>query len=101
MPITDHDFDTVLASIDAARMKVLQMRARTLRQLGGTTLGERIRSAREAIELSQADLARTLGLTRAAVSLWEIGTSTPSVDNLTRIADALGVSIDWLVGVSH
>ena len=45
-------------------------------------LSEQIRQAREAKGLSQEALAEQLGLSRQAVSKWELGASCPSPENL-------------------
>jgi transcriptional regulator with XRE-family HTH domain len=62
---------------------------------------ERLRHARELRQLSQADLAVRARLQPSAVSHFETGTRQPSFDNLRRLADALAVSIDYLLGRSE
>lgn len=64
------------------------------------TIGENIRSARETAGLSQSLLARTLEVAEFTVRRWESNQSTPSVATLRRIAEALGVSISWILGES-
>lgn len=59
---------------------------------------ERLRTAREARELSQGELATKAGLQASAVSHFETGTRKPSFDNLKRLADALRVTTDYLLG---
>ncbi|MDC0740953.1 helix-turn-helix domain-containing protein [Polyangium mundeleinium] len=59
---------------------------------------ERLRRARELRQLSQADLASRARLQPSAVSHFETGTRKPSFDNLRRLADALQVSTDYLLG---
>ncbi len=59
---------------------------------------ERLRIARETRELSQAGLAEKAGLQASAISHFETGTRRPSFANLRRIADALQVSTDYLLG---
>jgi len=44
-------------------------------------------------DMSQADLGRRLGLTRASVSNWFTGKRTPTYGNLVRIAEVLGVHL--------
>jgi transcriptional regulator with XRE-family HTH domain len=61
---------------------------------------ERLRQARELRQLSQAELAARARLQPSAVSHFETGTRRPSFDNLRRIADALEVSTDYLIGRS-
>lgn len=59
---------------------------------------ERLRTAREFRDLSQGELAIRAGLQASAVSHFETGTRKPSFDNLKRLADALKVSTDYLLG---
>ena len=47
---------------------------------------------------SQTDLANESGVSREIIGKYERGEATPSVDFAKRIADALGVSLDFLVG---
>lgn len=56
-------------------------------------LSERITHWRERANLKQADLARKLEVSSAAVSMWESDKATPSTENLLAIADACGVSM--------
>ena len=63
-----------------------------------SALGDRSREARHAHGLTQVQLADTLETSQGWLSQWERGTRTPSVDWLSRLADALGVSMDWLAG---
>lgn len=46
---------------------------------------------------SQEDLAEKLGISRQAVSKWEVGTSKPDIDNVIKISKLFEVSIDELV----
>lgn len=62
-----------------------------------TTIGGRLRAAREEAGLNQSELARAVGVTRGAVSQWESGT----VDNLRNqhlfaVCEAVGVNPKWL-----
>lgn len=59
---------------------------------------ERLRAARESRGLSQGALAGRAGLQPSAVSHFETGTRKPSFENLRRLADALRVSTDYLLG---
>lgn len=58
----------------------------------------RLRSAREKRDLNQGELAKRAGLQPSAVSHFETGSRKPSFDNLRRLADALKVSTDYLLG---
>ena len=54
-------------------------------------MGRRIRAAREARDLTQADLATALGRTPTSVSYWEGGQRSPGLDDLVDIARVLGI----------
>jgi len=59
---------------------------------------ERLRLARDRRGLNQGDLAKRAGLQASAISHFETGTRKPSFDNLRRLADALDVTTDYLLG---
>ncbi|XAI95916.1 transcriptional regulator [Microcystis phage Mwe-JY26] len=61
-----------------------------------STIGERIRHAREEKEMSQLDVSNLLGLSRAAVAQWESNTTSPSLFKTVEVAKILGVSPEWL-----
>ena len=58
----------------------------------------RLRQARELRGLSQGELAVRAALQASAVSHFETGGRKPSFDNLRRLADALDVTTDFLIG---
>ena len=60
-------------------------------------VGQRIRQRRKALKLTQLDLAKAIGLTPQHVSAMEQEKRTPSLPCLVRLAEELGVSVDFLV----
>ena len=60
-------------------------------------LGERISALRRARGLSQAELARRLGVSASAMGMYEQGRREPSAQTLVTIAQALGVTTDYLL----
>jgi transcriptional regulator with XRE-family HTH domain len=60
------------------------------------TLGERIKYRREKLGLTQMQLAEAAGLSRCLIYRYEADLHDPSLFNATCIADALGVSLDYL-----
>lgn len=58
----------------------------------------RLKAARELRKLNQEELAERSKLQSSAISHFETGNRKPSFDNLRRLADALGVSTDYLLG---
>jgi len=66
-----------------------------------SSVGSRIREARDEKNLSQAELAKLLGLSRAAVAQWESDTTSPSIATAAEVARLLGKPPQWLAyGVS-
>jgi transcriptional regulator with XRE-family HTH domain len=61
------------------------------------SLGERIKLKREALKLTQDQLAKASGLTSQYVSVIEQDKRSPAISSLAKIADELGTSIDYLV----
>ena len=59
---------------------------------------ERLRLARATRDLSQDALAKRANLQPSAISHFETGGRKPSFDNLRRLADALEVTTDYLLG---
>jgi transcriptional regulator with XRE-family HTH domain len=61
------------------------------------TVGARIRAARLARNMTQADLADAVGVSRSAVAQWETERSGQVRGNLTKIADILLVPVEHLL----
>lgn len=57
----------------------------------------RLRAAMAARSVDQSELARRLGITSQAVNQWLAGETAPKGKRLARVADELGVSLDWLL----
>ena len=62
------------------------------------TMAERIKFLREKLELTQAEIARRLGISRAGVNAWEMGLSCPSTFYLVELSRLFHVSTDYLLG---
>ena len=60
-------------------------------------LKEKLTRFRRERELSQTELAQSLGVTRQAVSGWERGTAVPSAEKLIALSRLYGVPLDELV----
>jgi len=65
-------------------------------------IGERIKRQRQSLEMTQVELAATVGrkarreVAQALVSRWEAG-ADPSARYISPIAAALGVEVQWLL----
>ena len=58
----------------------------------------RIAAWRKARGLTQAAIARTVGVSVSAASLWEAGLANPSQRNLEKIVEALGLTMARFYG---
>ena len=58
---------------------------------------EKIVELRKQKGLSQEELAEQLGVSRQAVSRWELGQTLPDIPNLLQLCELFGVSSDYLV----
>ena len=63
------------------------------------TLGNRIKSRRQALNLSQSELSRQLNCTQAALSQYENGNREPGLNDLANIARCLNTTTDYLLGL--
>lgn len=61
------------------------------------TLGEKLQNRRTELGLSQERLAEMVGVSRQAVSKWEVGDATPDTAKLLPLARALGMTADELL----
>ncbi|MEY8837895.1 multiprotein-bridging factor 1 family protein [Cribrihabitans sp. XS_ASV171] len=61
------------------------------------TFGDRVAGAREAAGMTQAQMARRLGVKKSTVVGWEDDVSEPRANKLSMMAGLLNVSIMWLL----
>lgn len=57
-----------------------------------------LRQLRKDAQLTQPELARRLGISRSAVSMYELGSREPGFETLEAIADAFNVDMNTLIG---
>lgn len=63
--------------------------------LNSNTLGQKIAAARKNANLSQALLAHQVSISPQAVGKWERGESMPDITTLHRLAEILGVDLNY------
>lgn len=63
------------------------------------SFGNRLRALREREHISQSELARTLQLTRATISAWEMEVNEPNAQSLIILSKYFGVTSDYLLGL--
>lgn len=64
-------------------------------------IGERITALRKEKDISQAELAKRLNVSRQAVSKWEQGVSSPDTAKLIQLAEILGTEVEYLATGTH
>lgn len=58
----------------------------------------RLRECRENAHLSQKYVAITIGVAAPSVANWESGKTNPTHENIVKLANLYGVSVDYLLG---
>jgi len=72
-----------------------------IKDLDKALLGKRIQHARIERGISQAELVKQSGVKQPRLSMLEHGQSYPNVNLLYKLACALDVSVDYLLGLSE
>ena len=65
------------------------------------TIGEKIQKYRKQLEMSQEELGQKLLVSRQTVSLWEKDQTVPTIDNLIRLREIFGASVDEMLGFEN
>ena len=63
-------------------------------------LGERLKQLRSKKELTQAEMAKEIGISQSTYALYETDKRQPDYDKLFSIAQYFAVTTDYLLGVS-
>ena len=61
-------------------------------------IGNKIKLCRKDKGMSQEELGQQLMVSRQTISLWETGQATPTIDNLMRLKEIFGMSLDGILG---
>lgn len=61
-------------------------------------LSERLRAERDRANLTQAQVARQLGIKREQIAKYEAASTTPTLPHALALAEIYGVSVDYLLG---
>jgi len=65
-----------------------------------SSFSERLRSLRGARNITQKQIAESIGLSESAYQHYERGTREPTLSNINKLADYFCVSADYLLGRS-
>lgn len=69
--------------------------------LNSKSIGNKIAEARKKINLSQTQLAQQVSISPQAVGKWEPGESMPAITTLNRLAEILGVDLNYFQRASN
>lgn len=61
------------------------------------TLGDKIKEARKAVDLTQLQLAEKLGVGKSSVNMWESNARVPRIENLKEIIKITNVPADFFL----
>lgn len=87
----------LVLAVRALRVYIHSKEARQQKNSVRCTLGEVIKAHRQRCQMTQEFLAESLGVSRQAVSKWEMGISEPSTSNLMALAQLFGVTAEELL----
>jgi transcriptional regulator with XRE-family HTH domain len=68
------------------------------RKVRRLSVGSRLRQMRQRKRLTQSQLADRVQVSSQVISNWERGYTTPTADDVARLAEALDTSSDYLLG---
>ncbi len=64
-------------------------------------IADKIKLLREQKGMTQAALARELGVTRSGVNAWEMGITVPSTQYIVELSNLFNVSADYLLDIKY
>jgi transcriptional regulator with XRE-family HTH domain len=63
-----------------------------------SVFSERLKEERKKAKLTQEEVAKQLGITRSAYTLYETDKTQPSLDTAVKLANLFKTSVDYLIG---
>lgn len=62
---------------------------------------KRLKQSRQDLKMTQKELSEKTGIKRTTIASYEVGNISPSFENVKTLAEALGVTTDYLSGKSE
>ena len=59
-----------------------------------------LKTARQRAGMNQSDLAKTIGVSRSTVAMWESGASQPDIETILKLSQLLNITAGELIGES-
>ena len=63
--------------------------------------GARLKKLRMKNHLTQKELGERIGLSKGAISTYELGVSQPPLEILAKLAGVFGITTDYLLGIDN
>lgn len=60
----------------------------------------RLKEVLEKKKIDQSELARKMGLSRQIISVWCLNVGDPSLENIRKLCNVIGVSADEIIGIN-
>jgi transcriptional regulator with XRE-family HTH domain len=61
---------------------------------------DRLNMMKNDCDLTFREISRSTGIPHSSICMWTFGEKLPNAYSLARLAEYLGVSADWLLGLS-
>lgn len=94
-------YSRLIKRIKIAHYEVDAMKAGIKNQDFVMAFAERLKTARQAAGLTQAELAEKIGVKRSTYGQFEQGRNEPNVSTLPALARELNISVEWLLGMKN
>lgn len=62
---------------------------------------QRYNEMKDKKHLTSAEIAKTLGISRQTITYWSMANRLPTIPILIELADILGTSIEYLLGITN
>ena len=69
-----------------------------MKQKVGDEMNRRLKEARLQKKMKVTEIAEIIGVSQPTMSSWEAGRADPSLENLVKLAEHYGVTVDYLLG---
>ncbi len=69
--------------------------------MGDVMFSNRLKEIRKSKNMTQAQLADTLGVSKGTVAMWEIGKRKPNFETINALSNIFDKKIDYILGYSN
>lgn len=91
------DFKELISTLENTKNKITEKVKESFKVPDEISIGERIRALRKEKGLTQDDVAKVLGVARPTITVYESGSTEPSLKHLRVLAKYFDVTFDELI----